>query len=217
MRKNNSMKRSLSYLGYWHWLSFLGIFFLSIYPYSSDTKLRSLCSRAFFSKETSSFFIAGEFNNPVSKTIIEGYETAKRLQLFDNKKQIREFEKGLKDMLEFLEHTHAHKEQMILSKLDVSLEASVNKVPEIMEFVQGLQPGEALYFKKIAQAVLAIFSKHIPVMLKEDISQADWPRMNLILKNVVAFDMQNPRFSLYKIKRAIEGRYSLKEFILCRT
>ena len=191
------------------------ICFLVIFTYDSGAKLSLLCSRGFLKRETASFSVE-EFNNPISKVLIKGHQTAKRSQIFDNKKQIREFEKGLKDMLDFLERVPTQKEQMILKKLEVSLEASVNKIPEIMEFVQGLHPVEALYFKKIARAVLAVFSKHMPTMLREDTSRAGWSRMNFILKSIVAFDVQRPRFSLYKIKRAIERWYSLKEFILCR-
>ena len=92
----------------------------------------------------------------------------------------------------------------------------IYRTAEIMEFLKQSSPEEALYFSKVTQAIFSIFSKHLPVVLKQDLQQVDWPRINLILQAVANFDSQNPRFSLYKVKRAIEGRYSLREFILCR-
>ena len=198
------------------------IFFLIMCTYNSGALVGSLCSKVFFNRKAA--FIDLNCKNPLAVLLVEGHKTAlveghkaaNRSWIYVSKKQIKEFEKGLREIAEFLERSPTQKEQMILNRLDVSLEASVNKIPEIMDFVQGLHPVEALYFKKIMQAVLAVFSKHIPTILKEDINQIDWLRMNFILKSIVAFDIQKPRFSLYKIKRAIEGRYSLKEFILCR-
>ncbi len=198
-----------------HYFLFSIMCFLVIYTYSSSAGVGSLCSRMFFNKKASAF--AGlECNDPRGKVLLEAHRTAERLQMFIGNKEVREFEKGLRRMAEFLERPPTGKEQEILNHFNTSIEASVNKIPEMMEFVQNVHPTKAPYFGRITEAVLAMFSKHIPTMLKEDANQIDLPRINLILKSIAAFDANRPEFSLYKIKRAIEGRYSLREFILCR-
>ena len=200
----------------------LGYYFLRlvlcfsiICTYRSGAGVGSLCSRIFFDKKVSVF--AGlECNDSRGTVLIEAHRTAEQLQMFARKKEIQEFEKGLREVAGFLERSPTPKEQAVLDRLDVSLKTSMNKIPEIMEFITEASPTEARYFGQIAQATLAVFSKHIPTILREDVNQTDWPRINHILRNVAAFNKQRPEFSLYKIKRAIEGRYSLKEFILCR-
>ena len=186
---------------------------LSVYTYSSSAQVSSFCNRVFFNRKAS-VFAGVESNNLLAQ--IKGLRMSEESHRFDNRKQIREFEKGLMEMKEFLERSPTHKEQDVLRRLGVSIEQPISKIPEIMEFVQTVDPTKGPYFGQIAQAVLAVFSKHIPTILKEDASQTDWSRMNNILRTIAAFDRQRPQFSLYKIKRAIEGRYSLKEFILCR-
>ena len=175
--------------------------------------LLSLCKTAFLGKKP---FLEGyDFQNPTAQVLVEGYRTAKDLKWF-KRKQAKEFEKGLKELVEFLEHSHSHTSADPLKNLSVPLEELTHKVPEIINFTrQQTSPAKALYFRQVTQAVLAFFAKHLPAVLNNS-SQADWQRINLIAKNISDFDTQNPRFSLYKIKRAIEGRYSLKEFILCR-
>lgn len=188
---------------------------LSVYTYSSSAQVSSFCSRVFFNRKAS-VFAGVESNNLLAQIIIKGLRMSEESHRFVNRKQIREFEKGLMEIKEFLERSPTHKEQDVLRRLGVSIEQPINKIPEIMEFVRTVDPTEGPYFGQIAQAVLAVFSKHIPTILKEDASHTDWSRMNNILRTIAAFDGQRPQFSLYKIKRAIEGRYSLKEFILCR-
>ena len=174
----------------------------------------SLCGTVFMNREA--FFTSyTSLTNPLSRILVEGHLRVESLKWFGRQKHTREFDKGLKEIVELLERSPAQQEQ--LRRSGISLEKLISKIPEIIEFTEQLPAEEALYYRNITKAVLAVFSKHLPAALKtNDPSQIDWPRINLILKNIAAFDKQNPRSSLFKIKRAIEGRYSLKEFILCR-
>ncbi len=177
----------------------------------SGAGIISFCRTAFSRKDT--FLAEHDFKNPTAKTLVEGYQIIKGLKWF-KRKQIKEFEKGLKEMVEFLEHPHSDTRQ--LQGLSIPLEVLARKSHEIIKFTKQSPQADAIYFRQITQAVLALFGKHFPSVLKNHSYQVDWPRINLIVKNIADFDIHNPRFSLYKIKRAIEGRYSLKEFILCR-
>lgn len=177
----------------------------------SRAEIISFCKIAFSRKKT--FLADHDFKNPSAKALVEGYQIIKDLKWL-KRKQIREFEKGLKDMVEFLERPHSDTRQ--LQELSVPLEVLISKSFEIIEITTQSPLKDAIYFRQITQAVLVLFSKHFPSALKNHPHQVDWPRINLIVKNIAEFDTQNPRFSLYKIKRAIEGRYSLKEFISCR-
>ena len=186
-----------------------------------------LCSQIFSKRK--GFFELQTFNNPLTTILAEGYLTAKKLKWFNSQKRARELESGLKETAQLLEANFERKETLNttsqdilttqpeqLRNLNIPLEKVINKVPEIIKFVEQSPVEESAYFRKIGQAVLAVFGKHIPSLLKEKPEQVDWARINLIVKNIADFNPQDPRFSLYKIKRAIEGRYSLKEFILCR-
>lgn len=193
---------------------------LFIYVYPASGGIVSLCLSAF--SHQSFVFRSSDFHNPLSKVLIGGREKAqdlnflKGLKVLRKKKQRRMFDKGLKEMLDFLERSSTQKEAEILKRLDVSMEDAINNVSKIMEFVESLPEGEAVYYRKTAQAVLAVFSKHLPILLRQSPNSSDIPRMRLILKTIAEFDPSRPKFSLYKIKRSIEGRYSMREFILCK-
>ena len=176
----------------------------------------SYCMKAFSSKKDFFSDIYDQAHSPLTKTLVEGYQVAYELKWFDGKKQVREFSEGLKDIVEFLEHSPTQKDQEVLNNLGVSVETLVYKTSEIVEFIKQSSPEESLLFKGTIQAVFSVFSKHLPVLLKQDLHQVDWPIINLILREVANFDPQNPGVSLYKIKRSIKKRYSLREFILCR-
>ena len=192
------------------------LLFLLLCIYSSDAVL-SYCMGAFSSKKDVFSDIYNSSHSPLTKTLVGSYQAAYTMKWFDSKRQIKEFSDGLKKTVKFLERSSTtQREQETLNNLVVSMEILIHKTSEITEFVKQSSAEEALYFRKITQAVFSVFSKHLPMVLKQDPQQVDWPRINLILQEVANFDPQNPRFSLYKIKRSIEGRYSLKEFILCR-
>ena len=198
---------------------FLVSFFICVYP-AFGGGVRTACKKAFM--DQSFVFNSAEFKNPLSKVLIKGHQQARDLKFLQSlkilrkRKQNKMFDKGLREMLKFLERSSTRKEAEVLSRLDVSMEDAINNVSKIMEFVESLPEGEALYYRRIAQAVLAVFSKHVPIMLRHPPSALDIPRMRLILKDIAEFDPQRPRYSLYKIKRSIEGRYSMREFILCK-
>lgn len=197
------------------------MFFLLIYVYPAFGKgVRTACKNAFM--DQSFVFDTAEFKNPLSKVLIQGHQQARDLKFLQSlkvlrkKKQNKMFDRGLREMLKFLERSPKNKEAEVLRRLDVSMEDAINNVSKIMEFVESLPEGEALYYRKTAQAVLAVFSKYVPIMLQQPPSALDIPRMSLILKDIANFDPQRPRYSLYKIKRSIEGRYSMREFVLCK-
>lgn len=191
------------------------LLFLFFFICNSDAFL-SYCMRAFSSKKDFFSSIYDQANNPLTKTLINSYQVAYELRFFDGKRQVKEFSDGLKETVEFLERSPTQKEREVLNSLGVSVDMLIYRTSEIMEFIKQSSPEEALYFREVTQAVFSIFSKYLPVILKRDLHQTDWPKVNLILQEVVNFDSQNPKFSLYKIGRTVERWYSLREWILCR-
>ena len=197
-------------------------FILIIFFYTFSVQANPLCSQFLFNSEKKESPIsnrnkASDTHGHSATILFQIYEIAKRSNVFDNKKQQKKFEEDLKKVSEFLDRSPTHKEQLTLNKLDYPIENYIKKALEIITFFESLQKSDALIFRKTIQAILAVFTKHIPTVLEEDsIDKIDWPRMNLILKTIADFDNQKPKFSIYKIKRSIEGRYSLREFILCR-
>ncbi|NJL25465.1 MAG: hypothetical protein HC902_10020 [Calothrix sp. SM1_5_4] len=78
-------------------------------------------------------------------------------------------------------------------------------------------PEDLPYFKKIHTAAIAAVTKHHREFTEEEhLNELDIARHMAILRSIADFNPSTPRFSLYKIKRAIEGRHSLREYIECK-
>jgi hypothetical protein len=75
---------------------------------------------------------------------------------------------------------------------------------------------DQIYLKSIFATVWASLTIHTHEILTASKSKkTDFPRYFKILKSIIEFDENTPIFSLYKIKRAIEGRFSIQEYIDC--
>lgn len=72
------------------------------------------------------------------------------------------------------------------------------------------------YFSKIVQAAEAAVDKHQTLFAADKDRKLDHARHQLILKTIAEVDANRRAFSAYKIKRAIEGRYSIDEYIRCK-
>ena len=112
------------------------------------------------------------------------------------------------------------KKQSHLKAMELHLNSALAKLPEIINFMKETPQNSSKdmnkYTNLIFQSVLVTFSKHVPAYLDTQFSDKDWGRINLILRLISQFDPSKGHFSLYKIKRAIEGRYSIREYILCK-
>jgi hypothetical protein len=76
---------------------------------------------------------------------------------------------------------------------------------------------EQSYFADIYQAAFATVTKHqLQFARAKNTSSMDLPRHMLILKTIADTDPKELKFSAYKIKRAIEGRHSLREYVNCK-
>ena len=130
------------------------------------------------------------------------------------------WKKGLADdFMDFLERTPTKQEQRSLRLLSSRfMEEGLRKTPQIVEFVNGLSGEKAALLQPVVEAVFATYGKYLPAALKSggDYEKNDWERINFILKSIAEFNINDAEFSLYKIKRAIKGRYDFIEFILCR-
>lgn len=182
-----------------------------VIPLESQTLVSSLpfCGALFSSAEDFPEDLFPEnFTNPLTQTILREHFNAQDLRLFDKVKK-EDFTRGLFKLAKFSENPSS-----ISEETRAFFEKAAAKVPEIMEFVKNAPPKEASYFQQIALNVLAIFSKHLPEALEEG-PGADWTQISFTLKSVADFDETRPRWSLYKIKRAINKRYDLKEHAKC--
>ena len=114
--------------------------------------------------------------------------------------------------------------QIQIYKTDLNLMNSrwseaVQAFPEIVSFVNsGKSSGyESLDTKTVIQLILSTFAHHTRAYLTHSrADHLDWPRINLILNSISEFKNKPSVFSLYKIKRAVAGKYSLNEYINCR-
>ena len=112
-----------------------------------------------------------------------------------------------------------HKKTKPFLKLEKKFNEAFNKLPEIINFMnsqQGKMKDREYYNKIVFEAVLVTFIKHVPEFLNVRTRNKDWARINKILSTIAQFDVQSSNVSFYKIKKVIEERYSLKEYIMCR-
>ena len=92
------------------------------------------------------------------------------------------------------------------------------KMQEIQQFLQAREPQkDSAYLSEIFEAVLSLYTSHLNLFLTDrHHDELDLARYQEILRQLKAFDLHdNPTFGLYRIQRAIKGRYSLTEFIKC--
>ncbi len=91
------------------------------------------------------------------------------------------------------------------------------KLPLIKQAYENLKVKDRKtdYFKSAYQAMWATLTVHAHEVLEMRSKDKDFPRFFKILKTIDEFNPKQPEFSFYKIKRAIEGRFSLKEYINC--
>lgn len=83
--------------------------------------------------------------------------------------------------------------------------------------VTAMSKTDQSYFAPIVKAAVAAMTKHqLDFVSEHHLKSLDVPRHLAILRAIGEFSPAEPRFSLYKIKRAIEGRYSLREYTGCR-
>ena len=196
---------------------FIKIGFFLFLVFLQEAGAHSTCGKVFVSHKK--IYLKNEPKNPLTINLLEGYKMLREPFKIGKKKQWRELEKGLaNDFIEFLEKTPTEQEQKRLQFLSVRfMETGITKIPEIMEFVSELSEEKAVLFQPVAEAVFAVFGKYVPAALKsKDYEKNDWERINFILKSIAEFNRNDAEFSLFKIKRAIKGRYSFREFILCR-
>ena len=197
-------------------LLFLMVFW--IVPLKSQTLVKSqalisslpFCRLAFSGSEGFPEDLFPEnFANPLTQIILREHFNAQDFRLFDKVKK-EDFTRGLFKLTEFSENPSALSEET-----RAFFEKAAAKVPQIMKFVKEAPPEEAPHFQQIALNVLATFSKHLPEALEEG-PGADWAQIAFTLKSIADFDETRPRWSLYKIKRAIKKRYDLEEYTKCR-
>ncbi|HMN66985.1 MAG TPA: hypothetical protein PKC28_00450 [Bdellovibrionales bacterium] len=75
---------------------------------------------------------------------------------------------------------------------------------------------EQKYFNRIGAGVVAALGKMQLEYVKENhLDELNVPRHREILRMIAEFDSTKPKWSLYRIKRAIEGSYDLAEYSDC--
>lgn len=96
---------------------------------------------------------------------------------------------------------------------------AVRAFPLIVSFVNSGKTAKykSLDVNTIIKLILSTLGHHTMAYLTHSESESlDWPRIGLILKSISEFESEPSVFSLYKIKRAIVGKYSLNEYINCK-
>lgn len=102
--------------------------------------------------------------------------------------------------------------------LKLHLEKAVAKLPEIQLAFQSLEQADrkAKYFKQAYEVIWATLSVHSHEIMDAKTKTMDYRRFFTILRAIEDFDSEKAEFSFYKIRRAVEGRFSVSEFVRCK-
>lgn len=90
------------------------------------------------------------------------------------------------------------------------------QMKHLQAVVDSSQGPQKKYMEKIYRAAWAALTRHQRVYVEaKDSTHLDFKRHLAILRRIAGFDPAKPLFSMYQIKRTIEGRYSLVEYANC--
>ncbi len=135
-----------------------------------------------------------------------------------SKKQIALWSEALEHLTEDLEAVGQNEARRSKSRaLKEQLELALKKLPEIYTSYQGIKEEDrrAKYFKASYEAVWAAVTVHSHEIM-DGKSDLDYARYFKIIRTINEFDSANPKFSFYKIRRAIEGRFNMNDFANCK-
>ena len=133
--------------------------------------------------------------------------------------EINFFQKRLEETIHYIENS---KEESLKNRLDFMephFSSAVEAFPLILSFINqgGTAQYKALGEKSLIQLLLSALSRHTLAYLRHpQAEKLDWPRINLILNHISEFKEKPNVWTLYKIKRAVLQKYSLKEYINCK-
>lgn len=111
--------------------------------------------------------------------------------------------------------------KLVAAKPEVALtidlwSQALGRVGDIDTAFAGLGDVEKVAFQPAYDAVRAALTGHALSWSKLSSRDLDFPRIQLILREISQFDTAKPKYSIYRLKRAIEMRYSLREYVECR-
>lgn len=157
-------------------------------------------------------FLEGPQASSLSE-IIDQWEEQK---LNFSRRQVKVWSEALEHLVEDLKEIGSKssaKDQLIKTEF----EKATLKLSEIHESYRSLQEKDkkAGYFKEAFSLVWAALSVHSHELVEAKSKDKDYSRYFKVLKTISEFDSARPEFSFYKIRRAVEGRFSLKEFVNC--
>lgn len=133
------------------------------------------------------------------------------------KKQVKRWEGAMSHLLEDLEGVDSSQKSSKDFQIKTEWERAVKRMPEVIRAWEQLKPNVAKkhYFKEIYAAIWATLLMHSHEMVDAQKNDKDFGRYLKILREIQSFSSDNAAFSFYRVRRAIEGRYSLKEFVNC--
>lgn len=93
---------------------------------------------------------------------------------------------------------------------------ALDRVSEIESSYAGLNEVERKAFRVVYDAIRSALTSHALSWATVSVRTLDLPRAKKILDEIADFDPSRSKYSLYRIERAIEGRYSIREYAECR-
>lgn len=154
-------------------------------------------------------------DSPSGKIDLESTWKAESSQF--SKKQVKRWGEAMTHLLEDLKQVDESRPQQKDFQVKKEWEKALKALPTLVRAWKNLELNAAKkhYFKEVYAGVWATLLMHSHEMIDAKKSDNDFGRYFKILKEIQDFNSNNVEFSLYRIRRAIEGKYSLKEFNNC--
>ncbi len=201
---------------------FIALFCMGLaLSYRGESTLSKKCHTLFQTGEQYDLPKSSKWNHPYSAQVFSS--VLHQLEFLEgkalSKKEIANYKKGFESSINQIESFFRGSSTAQWDFIGAHWLSAVEAFPKIVSFINSNKSSEyeSLDTKTIIKIILATFSQHtVTYLTHPEAEKLDWPRFLLILKSISYFKDNSNGFSLYKIKRAVRGKYSVNEYIHCK-
>ena len=189
--------------------------------YRGETTSSKECHALFQAREQYDLSNSSKWNHPYSAEVFSS--VLHQLDFLEgevlSKKEIANYKQGFESSITQIESFFKGSSTAQWDFIGAHWLSAVEAFPMIVSFINSNKTFkyESLDTKTIIKIILATFNQHtVAYLTHPETESLDWPRFLSILKSISYFKNNSNVFSLYKIKRAVQGKYSVNEYIHCK-
>lgn len=141
----------------------------------------------------------------------------KQILTKNQSRNLKSIEKKLEKLSKQLENAPSSEKKSHLLALISKWDSSLSRLPDMLKAYENIDEEQKPYFLNILRAAISTVTSHMVQLLQESsLQKTDFAQFHHILDEMSRFNLEKPRVSFYRIKKKIEARFSLREYINCR-